>query len=294
MAVLSIQSHVVFGYAGNTAAVFPLQRLGREVWAINTVEFSNHTGYGAWKGRVLGAELASELVTGIEERGVLKRAEAVLSGYLGDAAVAQAIEDAVKKVRAENPKAIYCCDPVMGDVGRGFYVKPDIPGIFKQKLVPLADIICPNQFELEALTELDTSSLDNAVKAINILHEKGPSIVLVTSFKEKEGERISGEIGMLASDKNNVYKITTAELPLGSGVAGTGDMTAAIFLSRYLETKNLEKTLELCTASVFGVLEASYKAAPDNKNGLPLELKIIDAQSELACPTHSFKAEKIK
>ncbi|MDR0321846.1 MAG: pyridoxal kinase PdxY [Treponema sp.] len=288
MAVLSIQSHVVFGYAGNTAAVFPLQRLGREVWAINTVEFSNHTGYGSWRGKVLGAELAAELVIGLEERGVLNRCEAVLSGYLGDAAVARAIVDAVKKVRKESPNALYCCDPVMGDIGRGFYVKPDIPEIFKKELIPLADIVCPNQFELEALTGANTETIDNAIKAINTLHEAGPSIVLVTSFKEKDGE-----LSMLASDKNSLYKITTPELPLGYGVAGTGDMTASVFLSRYLETKNLEKTLELCTASVFSILKESYGAV-SNKEGSLIELKIIDAQQQLVSPSHSFKAEKIK
>lgn len=186
MAVLSIQSHVVYGYAGNTAAVFPLQRLGREVWAVNTVEFSNHTGYGAWRGRVLGAELAQELVTGLEERGVLNRCDAVLSGYLGDAAVGRAVIDAVKKARRENPKTLYCCDPVMGDVGRGFYVKPDIPDIFKKELVPLADIVCPNQFELEALTGITVKNEEDAIKAIKLLHEAGPSVVLVTSFKEKK------------------------------------------------------------------------------------------------------------
>jgi pyridoxine kinase len=287
MAVLSIQSHVVFGYAGNTAAVFPLQRLGREVWAINTVEFSNHTGYGAWRGKVLGAELAAELVTGLEERGVLNRCDAVLSGYLGDAEVGRAIIDAVKKVRKESPDALYCCDPVMGDVGRGFYVKPDIPDMFKKELVPLADIICPNQFELEALTGLDTAKVDNAIKAINIIHEMGPSIVLVTSFKETDGE-----LSMLASNKTNCFKITTPELPLGGGAAGTGDMTTSIFLSRFLETGDLEKTLNLCTASVFGVLEASFKSA-SRENNMPLELKIIDAQEQIACPSHSFKAVKI-
>jgi len=292
MAVLSIQSHVVFGYAGNTAAVFPLQRLGREVWAINTVEFSNHTGYGAWRGKALGAELTAELVAGLEDRGVLNRCEAVLSGYLGDAPCGWAVIEAVKKVRRESPDAVYCCDPVMGDIGRGFYVKPDIPGMFKNELVAAADIVTPNQFELEALTDIDTSTIEGALKAINILHEKGPSIVLVTSFKEK-AELSSKELSMLASDKKNVYKITTPELPLGSGAAGTGDMTAAVFLSRYLETRNLEKTLALCTASVFGILEKSYKAACGAENGMPLELKIIDAQEELVAPSHSFKTVKI-
>jgi pyridoxine kinase len=287
MAVLSIQSHVVYGYAGNTAAVFPLQRLGREVWAINTVEFSNHTGYGSWRGKVLGAELAAELVTGLEERNVLNRCEAVLSGYLGDASVAMAIADAVKKVQSKSPNALYACDPVMGDVGRGFYVKPDIPDIFKKELIPLADIITPNQFELEAITGLDTQNIAGALKAVNTLHKMGPSIVLVTSYKEKDGE-----ISMLVSGKNEVYKITTPELPLGKGVAGTGDMTMAIFLSRFLETKDLKKTLELCTSSVFGILDASYKAA-DAKDGILIELKIIDNQQELVSPSYSFKAEKI-
>jgi pyridoxine kinase len=289
MAVLSIQSHVVFGYAGNTAAVFPLQRLGREVWAINTVEFSNHTGYGAWRGKALGAELAGELVTGLQERGVLNRCEAVLSGYLGGADVSSAIIDAVKKVKAESKGALYCCDPVMGDVGRGFYVKPDIPGIFRKELIPLADIACPNQFELEALTGIKIASLKDAVKAVNILHEMGPSVVLVTSYKEKDGE-----LGMIASDKKNCFSITTPELPLTNGVAGTGDMTTAVFLSRYLETKDLEKTLELCTASVFGVLQKSCGASPSKNEDLPLELRIIDAQQELISPSQTFKAVRIK
>jgi pyridoxine kinase len=288
VAVLSIQSHVVFGHAGNSAAVFPLQRLGREVWAINTVEFSNHTGYSAWRGKVLGAELVQELVTGLNERGVLCRAEAVLSGYLGDAEIGRAIIDTVKKVRQESPNAVYCCDPVMGDVGRGFYVKPDIPDIFRKELVPLADIVCPNMFELEALTGVCTADFNNTVKAIKSLHDMGPPVVLVTSYKETEGK-----ISMLASDKINLYKTTTPELSLRNGTAGTGDMTTAVFLSHYLETGNLEKTLELTTASVFGILEAGFQtASTETDKNLPLELKIIDEQKEFTSPSYSFKAEK--
>ena len=293
MGILSIQSHVVYGYAGNTAAVFPMQRLGREVWAINTVEFSNHTGYGAWRGTVLGAELAGELLIGIEERGALPRCEAALSGYLGDAAVGRAIIEAVRRVRKAAPHALYCCDPVMGDIGRGFYVKPDIPDMFKHELVPLANIITPNQFELEALTGLETDTLDKARKAIDTLHEKGPEIVLVTSYRGANDS--GGRIGMLASGKTGLYRISTPELPIGAGMAGSGDMTASVFLSRYLETGDVKTTLELCTASVYGVLEASHRwysgdAAP--KNG-PMELRLIQAQSELSSPTNTFQAEKI-
>jgi pyridoxine kinase len=314
MAVLSIQSHVVFGYAGNSSAVFPLQRLGREVWAVNTVEFSNHTGYGAWRGKVLGAELVSELITGLEERGVLNRCEAVLSGYLGDAPVGRAILDAVRRVRKEAPKAIYCCDPVMGDVGRGFYVKPDIPDMFKNEVISLADILTPNQFELEALTGIKTENLANTLRAIETLHAKGPGIVLVTSYRGED----SGSISMLVSDKSGVYRISTPELPLGPGVAGTGDLTASVFLSRYLETLDVKRTLELCTASVYGILEASYRerykngihhtdhtdltdhSAANNfaadgtaNNAGPLELLIIQAQQELVSPSRLFEAVKL-
>jgi len=319
MAILSIQSHVVYGYAGNTAAVFPMQRLGHEVWAINTVEFSNHTGYGSWKGKVLGGELAEELVTGLEERGALPRCEAVLSGYMGDAAVGRAITGAVKKVRAVAPKALYCCDPVMGDVGRGFYVKPDIPDIFKNELVPLADIITPNQFELEALTGLETQDINNARRAIDILHEKGPGIVLVTSYHNgKPGGWMPSvppgdekRIGMLASDKSGVYSISTPELPIGAGMAGSGDITASVFLSRYLETGDVKKTLELCTASIYGIIKASWQVRNNkvfsqsgdkfslnsektDKSGPELmELRIIQAQNELDTPTHVFEAHRL-
>ncbi|MDR0584432.1 MAG: pyridoxal kinase PdxY [Treponema sp.] len=296
MAVLSIQSHVVYGYAGNTAAVFPLQRLGREVWAINTVEFSNHTGYGAWRGKVLGAELAADLVTGLEERGVLGGCEAVLSGYLGDAAVGRAVIDAVRRVRKEAPGAIYCCDPVMGDMGRGFYVKPDIPDMFKNELLPLADIVTPNQFELEALTSLDTGGIDKARRAIEMLHEKGPGIVLVTSYRDGEDGAGKGgpRISMLASDKTGGYRISTPELPLGAIVAGSGDLTASVFLSRYLETKDIKRTLELCTAAIYGILEASFLkrngAKTNETTNSPLELAIIHNQHELNSPSHTFEA----
>jgi len=291
VAVLSIQSHVVFGYAGNTAAVFPLQRLGREVWAVNTVEFSNHTGYGAWRGMVLGADMVSQLVTGLEERGVLCRCEAVLSGYLGDAAVGRAIIDTVRRVRKESPEALYFCDPVMGDVGPGLYVKPDIPGIFKNELIPIADIISPNQFELEELTGINTGTIKNAAIAVNALHEKGPSVVLVTSYRDD-----TAGISMLASDKTGLYRICTPELPLGSGVSGSGDMTAAVFLSRYLETRDIKKTLELTAASIYGILEASFIGREDKHAAIAdssTELLIIRAQHELTSPTHSFEAVKI-
>ncbi|MDR2398413.1 MAG: pyridoxal kinase PdxY [Spirochaetaceae bacterium] len=290
MAILSIQSHVVYGYAGNTAAVFPLQRLGREVWAVNTVEFSNHTGYGTWQGEALGVSLVQALILGLEERGVLGQCEGILSGYMGNAEVGDPVIQGVHRVRNKNPKALYCCDPVMGDMGRGFYVKPGIQDLFKHRLLPLADLITPNQFELEALSGLDTSTLEGAGKAIDALHAQGPQVILVTSFREglsPQGSFSAQEhIDMLVSSGNERYRIRTPELPFTSVMAGSGDLTAAVFFSRYLETRNIRQTLELCAASIYGIMEATFKRKSR-------ELLMIQAQEELVSPSASFHAVRL-
>ena len=146
--ILSIQSAVAYGHVGNSAAVFPLQRLGFEVWPVNTVLFSNHTGYGAWRGRVVALDWVEEIIEGIAERGAIPRTRAVLSGYLGDPSLGEAVLRTVARVRAERPDMLYACDPVMGDEGRGFFVRPGIPEFFRDHAVPAADIVTPNQFEL--------------------------------------------------------------------------------------------------------------------------------------------------
>jgi pyridoxine kinase len=191
---------------------------------------------------------------------------------------------AVKKVKALNPGALYCCDPVMGDVGRGFYVHADIPGMFKSEAIPMADLATPNQFELEALTSLDTSSLAGARKAIDLIHAMGPRVVLVTSYREQGGAE--NQIEMLASDGNAVHRVRTPELPLGAGMAGSGDVTAALFLSRYLETRSVRDTLEFTAGAIFGVMDATFKAGS-------LELLLIAAQEELVNPRNVFKAERL-
>src|SRR3954447_16952789 len=166
MDMLSIHSHVAYGHVGNDAATFPLQRIGVEVWAIHTVQFSNHTGYGAWAGRVFDGPMIDELVGGIADRGVLPSCDGVISGYMGSADIGNAILSAVARVRAANPAATYCCDPVIGDVGRGVFVRPGIAEFMRDRAVPAADIITPNQFELDLLSGLETKSLAVAKVAI--------------------------------------------------------------------------------------------------------------------------------
>src|SRR3712207_5370326 len=212
MNVLSIQSHVAYGHVGNASAVFPMQRLGVEVWPIHTVQFSNHTGYGAWKGRVFDGPAIEELLDGIGERGVLPRCDGVLSGYMGSADIGNAILSAVARVRAANPAALYCCDPVIGDVGRGIFVRPGIAEFMRDQAVPAADVITPNQFELDLLSGIETHRLADARRAIAAVHALGPKVILVTSLVTEETPR--GSIDLVASDATGLYRVRTPRLDI--------------------------------------------------------------------------------
>src|SRR5512144_3391199 len=186
MNILSIQSHVAYGHVGNAAAVFPLQRMGVEVWPIHTVQFSNHTGYGSWKGRVFDAGMIREVMAGIEARGVLGECNGVLSGYMGASDIGAAILDAVAAVKRANPAARYCCDPVIGDVGRGIFVREGIPEFMREKAVPAADVITPNHFELDYLAGRESGTIAAMLAAVDSLHALGPSAILVTSLHTEE------------------------------------------------------------------------------------------------------------
>src|SRR6516165_11466422 len=181
--VLSIQSWVACGNVGNTAALFPLQRLGCETWSLNTVAFSNQTGYGKWRGTTVPAGEIATLFEGIAELGVLPRCDAVLSGYLGDAEIGSVLLDIVERVKAANPRALFACDPVMSDFGPGWYVRAGVPEFYRDRAIAVADIVTPNRFELEWLTGRRIGTLAEASAAAAALQKQGPGIVLVTSLE---------------------------------------------------------------------------------------------------------------
>lgn len=271
--ILSIQSHVAFGYVGNRAAVFPLQRLGHEVIAINTVQFSNHTGYGDWAGEVFSAEHVGKIIDALEKRGVLGEIDGLLTGYLGDSAIGDIILNTLGRLP---PSATWLCDPVMGDVGRGFFVREGIPGFFKDRAVPRAKIITPNQFELDYLSGRTIETIGDAREACRAVHELGPEIILLTSLTAKE---ISpNEIGMMASSKSGeAFIVTTPRLPLDPAPNGAGDCTSALFLAHILDGAPLSDALSKTAASIFGLFEETQKAGTR-------ELALIAAQEHFAKP----------
>ena len=282
MNILSIQSWVAYGHVGNASAVFPMQRLGCEVWAIHTVQFSNHTGYGAWKGRVYDGPMIDELVDGIADRGALASCDGVLSGYMGSADIGEAIVGAVARVKAANPKALYCCDPVIGDVGRGVFVRPGIPEFMRDRAIPVADVITPNQFELEFLAGRTTATSTAAVSAMRAVHALGPAVILVTSLHTEDTP--ADAVDLLVSDQAGMWRTRTPKLPVD--VNGAGDAIAALFFVHYARDRSAKDALERATSSVFGLLRRTAEAGSR-------EILTVAAQDEFVTPTRRFVAERV-
>ncbi|MEV6344841.1 pyridoxal kinase PdxY [Actinoplanes sp. NPDC051851] len=283
MKVLSIQSAVAHGHVGNSAAVFPLQRIGVEVVPVHTVNFSNHTGYGAWRGPLIPPADVAEILLGVEERGVFPEIDAVLSGYQGGVGIGDVIVDAVRRVKAANPAAVYACDPVMGNAKSGCFVAPEIPVLLRDTVVPVADIITPNQFELGFLTGTEPASIESTLEAVDLARAMGPSTVLVTSVERPD--RDEGTIEMLAVDGAGAWLVTTPHLPFKAN--GSGDVTAALFTAHYVETKSAAVALERTASSVFDLLEATFSSGKR-------ELQLIQAQEFYASPRLQFAVKQVR
>lgn len=281
MNVISIQSHVAYGHVGNSVAVFALQRLGVEVWPVHTVQFSNHTGYPDWQGEVFTAAHVARVLAGLEARGAFARCDALLTGYVGDPALGAIILDAAARIRAANPAAIWACDPVMGDHGKGLFVRAGIPAFFGEQALPAADLVTPNLFELERLTgQRPRGTADICAAAVNLL-TRGPKVVLVTSLAEvAEGE----EVAMLAVTAEGAWRVATPRLPMRPN--GAGDAVAALFLGFHLKTGSVPQALGAAASAIFDILQTTLDAGEE-------ELQIVAAQDRLAAPRRAFVAETL-
>jgi pyridoxine kinase len=281
--ILSIQSSVAYGHVGNSAATFPLMRMGVEVWPVMTVHFSNHTGYGQWRGPLLSAADVSDVIRGIDERGVLGQCDAVLSGYQGGSDVGEVILEAVALVKSRNPTAVYCCDPVLGDVGRGFFVRPGIPELMRDRVVPAAQVITPNQFELDFLTGRQTQTMSDVLAAADEARVMGPETVLVTSVVAEA--EAPDTIDMVAVGADGAWSVTTPLLP--RSFQGAGDLTAATFLAKLLQSGDVATALQQTAAVVYAVLRVTVES------GRP-ELQLVAAQDEIVRPAREFEAVRLR
>ena len=280
--ILSIQSHVVCGHVGNDAAAFPLQRLGREVWPLMSVQFSSHTGYAGWRGRAFDAGMIDECVAGLEAIGALSGCAGLLTGYLGKAEIGEAALRALKALCAANPDAAYCCDPVIGDVGRGPYVTPEVADFFRDHALPAATIATPNAFELEWLTGGPVRTPPEARAAIAALMSRGPKIIAVTSLALEDTP--ADALDVLAADETGFWRARTPRLPIA--VNGAGDLFAALFFHHRLASGSTPTALSRAVSSTFGAVAATLSAGRR-------ELALIDAQEEFPHPSQVIPAEPI-
>ncbi len=292
MTILSIQSHVAYGHVGNAAAVFPLQRLGFEVWPIHTVQFSNHTGYPDWQGEVFSAPHIRALVEGIAARGVLPDCRAVLSGYLGSLDLGEAVLDTVARLRQANPDLVYLLDPVMGDEEPGLYLAPEVADFLRHKALPQANIITPNLFELRHLVGRPIDSLDAALTAALELSALGPRLVMATSLlpplvpDDKIGMLVVERCGQGTETGDAAWLVLTPRLRLPEPSSGAGDLVAALLLAQHLRGLTPDAALEQVAASVFATLEVSHAAGSR-------ELCLIAAQDALVNPPRRFPVERL-
>lgn len=281
MAVLTVQSHVVAGHVGNSAAVFCLQRAGVEAWGLDTLQFSNHTAIKGWTGDVFPAAHLKKLIDGLAVCSGLNNCDGVLSGYLGAKETGEVVLNAVERVRKANPDAFYCCDPVMGDNGT-LYVAKDIPDFMKNRALPAADFIIPNRFELGWLANRTVDTEADAITAARALIGTGRlKTVVVTGLPVGDG------LAALAVESDAAWRVATPKLAFNASVcSGAGDMTAALLVANFVKTRRLPESLAKAVSSVWGLIKA---AADANARDIPL----IAAQSQIAAPDRIFEAERI-
>lgn len=280
--ILTIQSHVVYGYAGNAAAVFPMQRLGHQVSVLNLLQFSNHTGYTSWAGKALSAKELRDVLQGLEKTGVFQRLDAIISGYIGNVEQAKIIYKTIKTIKKQRPQLIYCCDPVIGDEEQGLYVKPEIATFIQTQMIQLADWITPNIFELSQLANIAITDTKTALRASQELVHRYGFGLLATSIADS-----SAKTGLLLTTANNFYHIETPKYDLISTVHGTGDVTAATFISHLLQGDDPLVALQKTANTMHVITQLTFHC------GLT-ELGIIPAQEALVNPDIVFKARKIE
>lgn len=265
--VLAISSQVVRGHVGNSAAAFALQRLGIDAWCMPTIVLSNHPGHGEASGMRIPTLKLCGMVDTLDRHGWLGGVDAVLSGYVADPDQVDAIAGAVRRVKQANPGAIYCCDPIIGDTRKGLYVAEDVAQAIRKTLIPRADLLTPNIFELTWLAGQPTANRDAAIRAAR---EIGRGHVLVTSAPASAENRVCN----LLVSADSVSSVETDRLD--NVPHGTGDLMAALMVGHMVRGDAPAEALERATASLFRILSASTDAGADEMLLVPNQAFLVE------------------
>ncbi|EOK5721862.1 pyridoxal kinase PdxY [Vibrio parahaemolyticus] len=281
--ILSIQSHVVYGHAGNSSAVFPIQRMGIDAWPIHTVQYSNHTQYEqGWKGQKFCSDDVRTLLHGLDNINTLGECGAVLSGYQGSPDQCKAVADVVRSVKESNHNAIYVCDPVMGDPDKGCIVADGVREEITQSLLPISDVIVPNQYELTAMTGVEIHSVYDAVTACKEALKLGPKIVLVKHLHSIDSDMFS----MILATPKACYLTQRPNIEFKHQPVGVGDLISAVFTACLMKNMSPTVAFRHTNNAIYGVLDIT-------KGYGTWELQIVNAQYEFVEPSHDFNIVKI-
>ncbi|CAL7961667.1 Pyridoxal kinase PdxY [Gammaproteobacteria bacterium] len=275
--VLSIQSHVAYGYVGNKAATFPLQSMGYDVWPVNTVQFSNHTGYGKWQGTIFESAHIRNVIQGIEDLGVTDKCVAILSGYMGSSEICHEVLATVKRFKSRNANILYLCDPVIGNTS--CFVKPEVLHFFKDYL--RADIITPNQFEAETLSGITIKNVQDLKNAADYFHKLNVKIVIITGVKVQDLGNNELYVFIACEQKYTVIK--TKEHNFVTPPNGSGDLFSALFLGSYLATNDGIESLRRTIYFMELVMNNTFQAGSRELLVTSVNYSSFDQQSLFEC-----------
>ena len=277
--VITVQSQLVYGHAGNSAAVPPLRALGLRVAEVPTTLLSNAPFYSTLRGRMLPADWLAELLQGASERGLPERARALVSGYFGTVDNGQVFAQWARRVLADNRQLEYWLDPVIGDTHTGPYVEPALEAVFREQLLPLATVVTPNAFELGRLTGRDALAQDDAIAAARELLQRGPRWVIAHSVQGEPGQLVT-----LAVSADEVWRWSTEHLPVD--VAGTGDVLLALAMAFVLRGEPMPMAISRAIAGVHTALEATLAAGVE-------EFDVLSAAPAAQLPPGRFRGQRL-
>lgn len=299
--MLRLQSHVVHGYVGNKSATFPLQLHGFEVDAINSVQFSNHTGYKVFKGQVLNETQLTEVFDGLLQNQLEDKYSHLLTGYIGDETFLRRVGSILKTLRKANPNLMYLCDPVMGDDGF-MYVPKELLPIYRDEIVPLSNITTPNQYEAELLTGKKIITEQDVWNACEWFHEKSVSTVALSSTDLGGDNKLLAFLSHKVSngEKHEKYKMVIPKQGGGVRFTGTGDLFAALFLANSHHFA-LDKTFERTIATLQAVINRTVESIPmevlaKQRKALAWEreLKIVQSKKDIEEPKILIAVQKVQ
>ena len=273
------------GYVGNKAAVFPLQLLGHEVDPINSVQFSNHTGYDVFTGHKLEGDEMLALVDGLRRNDFLRGYSHLLTGYIGSISFLRGIVSVLQSMRDANEALLFVCDPVLGDGGK-LYVPDEFVAVYRTQLLPHAFLATPNQTEAEFLTETKIDSLESAHAACQKMHSWGVQHVVITSIDSLPDD--DTHLHVVASSASQPDSYIHLSLPkIETYLSGTGDALTALLLAHLTDSNtDLKLAVERSIATIQAIIQTTINLGRR-------ELALVQSHSAILSPQVTIQASVI-